>query len=365
MNQILWILMLAGSLGPSQSALHSSYFINNHIPAAALRRREQISALSISAPQHLCVNAPAPRSLPPMLPSRPIRDLSVCCVKPSPPPLCFSATLRRCIKASQPDSNSLLWKITGNGLTKASWLFGTMHLICPSDYVWTPAMEKSLASCQKICLEMDMDDPEVLKTLETGMQSDDKGIKEFLTTDQYQKLLKFCKDSLQMDLSRMPNLAPMNLEAVLLMRCLPCSIPVSYEMKLMETAKGTGKEILGLESPEEQLSVMNSIRPDSTSIEILDMVDSFRTIKSNFSQLVNKYHQQNIAALFDEMLNSRTYGMDDAVFLNDRNQKWIPRMTKFMKANSIFFAVGAMHLYGDQGVIHLLRKAGYTVSPIH
>src|SRR6218665_1169628 len=54
------------------------------------------------------------------------------------------------------DQNSLLWKISGNGLTKPSYVFGTIHLICESDYFWNPVMEEALKATEKICMEMDM-----------------------------------------------------------------------------------------------------------------------------------------------------------------------------------------------------------------
>jgi len=40
-------------------------------------------------------------------------------------------------KTTNNDSKSLLWRVSGNGLSKPSYLFGTMDLICPNDYIWT------------------------------------------------------------------------------------------------------------------------------------------------------------------------------------------------------------------------------------
>jgi uncharacterized protein YbaP (TraB family) len=51
-------------------------------------------------------------------------------------------------------------------------------------------------------------------------------------------------------------------------------------------------------------------------------------------------------------------------FLEDRNQRWIPKMTELMQDKSVFFAVGAAHLAGPEGVIELLIKKGYTLTPI-
>jgi uncharacterized protein len=56
-------------------------------------------------------------------------------------------------------------------------------------------------------------------------------------------------------------------------------------------------------------------------------------------------------------------GFEDVLLIN-RNKNWIPVMEKNMLQSGTFFAVGAGHLPGDDGVISLLRKSGYKVVPV-
>src|SRR5690606_11980986 len=63
---------------------------------------------------------------------------------------------------------SLLWRIDKAG-SKTSWLFGTMHMICSEDYLWTEAMEQGLRQSSLVCLEMDMDDPATIMQVAAGM----------------------------------------------------------------------------------------------------------------------------------------------------------------------------------------------------
>jgi uncharacterized protein YbaP (TraB family) len=51
-------------------------------------------------------------------------------------------------------------------------------------------------------------------------------------------------------------------------------------------------------------------------------------------------------------------------FIVKRNQKWIPIISDLILKNSTFIAVGAAHLPGEEGVLNLLRKAGYTITPV-
>ena len=45
-----------------------------------------------------------------------------------------------------------------------------------------------------------------------------------------------------------------------------------------------------------------------------------------------------------------------------RNESWIQKMTELMKDKSVFFAVGAAHLCGEEGLIELIKKKGYRVE---
>jgi uncharacterized protein YbaP (TraB family) len=56
-------------------------------------------------------------------------------------------------------------------------------------------------------------------------------------------------------------------------------------------------------------------------------------------------------------------GYEDLLLIN-RNKNWIPVMEKAMSTQATFFAVGAGHLPGKDGIISLLRNAGYTVNPV-
>lgn len=55
--------------------------------------------------------------------------------------------------------NSLLWEVSGNGLSKPSYLYGTIHMICSSDYFLTEKTKKALESSEKLILEINFSDP--------------------------------------------------------------------------------------------------------------------------------------------------------------------------------------------------------------
>src|SRR5580692_3983511 len=94
--------------------------------------------------------------------------------------------------AASAQDNSLLWRVSGNNLTKPSFLFGTIHLICPDDYIWTDKMKASLEQSEKVCFEMDLSDPGIMVQAMAGMiDSSGKRLEEYFTTDQYKLLVRY------------------------------------------------------------------------------------------------------------------------------------------------------------------------------
>ena len=70
----------------------------------------------------------------------------------------------------------------------------------------------------------------------------------------------------------------------------------------------------------------------------------------------------SIQSLFSESEYGQAENMD--ILLTKRNQNWVEELKEILKSKSVFIAVGAAHLVGEQGLITLLRKEGYTLKPL-
>ena len=263
------------------------------------------------------------------------------------------------------NSHALLWRISGNKLAKPSYLFGTMHLICPADYVWTPNMEKCFNEADKVCFEMDMDDPSVLSEIATGLiDNSGKKLEDYFTREQYSIVKKYVKDSLGMDIELLQQMKPVVLQTMMSVSGVSCSDAVSYEDSLIKVAHRTNKEVLGLEEPREQIAVLESIQTDTVINDLMNTIfHNNHSDDSDYYKLITAYRAQDIPALYSLITASKELG-DMGIFLDSRNQNWIPRMAAKMSKSCVFFAVGAGHLGGSKGVISLLKKKGYTVTPV-
>jgi uncharacterized protein YbaP (TraB family) len=280
----------------------------------------------------------------------------------------FALTGLTGVSAKSPSTvanKSLLWKISGKDLNKPSYLFGTMHIICPDDYIWTKKMEEALTKSEKVCFEMDMDAPAVMMSVATGL-IDPSGMTllDHFGAENYKKVSDYMRDSLGINIMLFNTMRPTILPVLFSEKSSHCQVTVSYEDKIMQAAKSAGKEIQGLEYPEDQIALLNTLPADSVIKDIMDIVNGTKNEDTNYYKMIAAYKSQDITALHDLINASQDMGDNPGVFIDDRNIKWIPRMVDMMDQNSMFFAVGAGHLWGDNGVINLLRKEGYTVTPI-
>lgn len=271
-------------------------------------------------------------------------------------------------KQKTAEQNSLLWKISGNGLSKPSYVFGTIHLICESDYFWNPVMEEALKATEKICMEMDMDDPELQMTLAMGMMDKSgKKLSSYFKPEDYEKLKAYAEERVKaVPVSVLEMMKPAAVWTTMIMLQYNCENVKSYEAELVEKAKLNGKEILGLETATEQLDFILGM-PDAEVVEsINDMVQAKgkKELDAQFTAMISAYKKQELNQLYELTDQETAMKMDKVKFLDNRNKNWIPKMKTMMAQQSTFFAVGAAHLPGKPGVLQLLKDAGYTVEPV-
>jgi uncharacterized protein YbaP (TraB family) len=278
--------------------------------------------------------------------------------------LCLLAAASYSANAQQ--EKSLLWKISGKGLEKPSYLFGTIHLMCPQDIKITETMKSAMAASNQLILELDMDEPGIMQEMmRASMMQDGTTLKSLLSDEDYQLLEKFMQDSLGMPLQAMGAMKPMLLSTVTMLPVLKCQ-PGSYEMSLVQAAQNEGKEILGLETVADQIAVFDAIPLEEQSAYLVKSVREYGETAAETREMIRLYQEENISGLYAIIHESMAEmeGAEEAL-LHERNRKWIPQMEKMAKEKPSFFAVGAGHLAGPQGVIMLLKEAGYRVEAVH
>lgn len=263
-----------------------------------------------------------------------------------------------------PAENALLWSVTGKGLNSPSYVYGTIHMICKEDFIFSSTLKQKLNDSKSIYLELDMDDPSMMIKMATMAIMKDHTLQDLMSETDYKTLSQFVKDTLGMPMMLFNKMKPITLMSLIYTKLLPCSSTESYEMKMVEIAKSSKKEIRGLETIEEQMGVFDKI-PDSVEAQmIMEMIRTMPAQRKQMTEMVEAYKKEDLQKLAAQLSESPEWKGFEDILLANRNRNWIPIMETAMKQGTQIFAVGAGHLPGKDGVINLLRAAGYTVTPV-
>ena len=268
------------------------------------------------------------------------------------------------------DSRGLLWRISGEQMEGPSYLFGTIHMIPAESYFLPEGTPEAIDSSVWVFFEVDitaMDDPaEQMAVLAKSFMKDDISLSDLLSKSDY-ALVKSHFDALGIPLFLLERVKPMFLtvfsDNTLFNGPIDEGKLKFYELEFAEMARQKGKEIRGLEGIDYQLSLMDSIPYEDQARMLVESIREEASGNSQMDTLVSLYTDQNIGALYASFAND-SLSVYDSLLLINRNHNWIPVMQEAMMERSCFFAVGAAHLPGSDGVIRLLRKQGYQVVPV-
>jgi uncharacterized protein len=263
-----------------------------------------------------------------------------------------------------PTEKSLLWEISGNGLQKSSYLYGTIHVICPDELVLSEKTKENFEKTEQIFLELDLDDPELTANMQRSMQNK-MHLRKLLSTKDYRNVSTFFNDRIGYSLDVLGMIKPFYLLSFTYSPMIGCKEPTSLENSFMKMAKEQNKEVFGLETLEDQMKIFDGISPRKQAKMLKNYIKDFDIMQESFQLMLNEYKNQDLVALMkaSAAVNLKTNKYEH-LLLDNRNEKWVKKIPQIAMQKSTFFAIGAAHLAGKKGVISLLRNLGYSVRAV-
>ena len=241
-----------------------------------------------------------------------------------------------------------------------------MHIMCANDAIVSPQLKSIMDSVQQVYFEVDLDNMvEMITSMKAMVMKDGKTIRDFLTQEEYDRVAGYFKGKSPLPFKVLEMYKPLLLSAMIAEQSMKCEATNGMEMMLLGEASKRKKEVKGLETMAFQAGLFDSIPYDVQAKELLKAIDSAGTGKDDVSELLNAYTQQKLSqilALTMKEEGSVQGNLDLLLF--GRNRNWVKEMPAIMKQSGNLFAVGAGHLPGEQGVIQLLKNAGYTLTPL-
>jgi uncharacterized protein YbaP (TraB family) len=267
------------------------------------------------------------------------------------------------IKAQQTSSKTLLWRISGNGMQKPSYLYGTMHLKDRRLFFFGDSVYKSIETAEGFAMELDPN--EMMDSLFTKMGKGD-------TTTLLRKLLdekKFKSVSKKLEKKfGMPADKISRKKLIEERENWYYNIHKSDDMKsvvdlyLYDIAHKQGKWVGGIEDVNDQFGIKDELGKDVNIAEYVDD-DNEEKKKDYLEKMISIYADQDLEELDLWVSGSQSQKSKDLLLVN-RNIKMAYRMDSLAHVRTSFFAVGAAHLPGESGLISLLQSKGFSVTPV-
>lgn len=276
-------------------------------------------------------------------------------------------------KAAAPAAeNTLLWRISGKGLARPSYLFGTMHIVCGNDIIISDSLINAIKNSDKVYLEVNLDDMAgmMMKMMMNPGQLNMRGdtsLADLLKPEEYEAVKKFFSGgtAAMLPFSMLEKMKPFFLQALMMERAGKCENTIIMDQLVMMEAKKHNKKIDGLETLDFQLSIFDQIPYKFQAQTLVKMAsDSAKAGDTDIVGLSETYKKQDLGKMLDMFKTDATTSQYNDLLLYNRNDNWAKQLETLMQQHSLVIAVGAGHLPGQKGVIELLRKAGYKVEPV-
>lgn len=267
----------------------------------------------------------------------------------------------------------LLWKISGRGIEKPSYILGTHHAVPYTFCDTIPGLMKAFGEVDYVVGEFDMlkmaaMTPQQMQDMQKMMMMPaDTTITSLFSDAQRDTLDAYLKNTLGASLQMLSSMKPMTImvtvQQKMLMEVIPDIASLTGIDKYMQTlAAEKGKQVGGLETMEYQLGLLYGSSLQDQADALLDMARRSNS-KELLQELTAAYKSRNLDTLWKIFQDQMTELEYDAL-IKTRNLNWLEVMSDLLPTRGALYVVGAGHLPGDAGIINLLKKAGYKVKPV-
>lgn len=279
----------------------------------------------------------------------------------------------------------ILYKITGKDAKNASYIIGTYHLADASFTEKIPGLQTALAETEQVYGEVNMENmmqpASIQKMTAAMMLPEGQTLKTVLTPEQFGKVSAFAKELMGVGLdndmvfSQLGKMSPKALatQFTLLLFIKNSATPFNPANGLdnffQMQAKQNNKPIGGLETIDFQIETLYKSTPIERQVEeLICLVDNKEYNLMMVQEISKAFYAQDLQAIekaADEKLNNSCDSTpeEEETLIYGRNDNWMKLIPSIMAEKPTFFAVRALHLVGERGMLTQLQKAGYTVTP--
>lgn len=273
------------------------------------------------------------------------------------------------------DGNHLLWKVSDEN--SSVWLFGSIHFADSSFYPLPSEIENAFRNSTALAVEMDISDSETQEKtaeefLKEGMFTDGRTLKDVLP-DSLWKTLDSISTTLGM---KTENFLPMRpwMAATLIASAAIASTGIQQDlgidMVMLDSAYAQGKEIIALETPEEQVESLSKSEGSEETDGIAYLESTFREyskLNQMIKEVISAWKRADVVSLqkslsADQNMNESEKRLNERMF-NQRNKKMKKEILNFLENDKqVFVVVGVGHLILENNLLEMLSENGLKIQ---
>lgn len=278
--------------------------------------------------------------------------------------------------AETPNGNGLLWKIEKDGV-EPSFLFGTMHLTDERVTSLTDEAQTAFDGANTVIIETTdvLDEQAAALSLmghpELMMLPGTTTLKSLLSPEQAE-IVDAALNERGIPPGSVSKMQPWMLSTMVAIPACEFARRKGglkvLDVKLAKDAEAAGKTVAGLETLIEQLQAMASLPLElhvEGLVETMKLGDRIGDVHETMIRFYERGELGMIWPLFRVILPSQKdegYAEFEQTMVTARNHGMAENAEPFLQQGGAFVAVGALHLPGEEGLVELLRRAGYRLT---
>jgi len=264
---------------------------------------------------------------------------------------------------------SFLWKVMSKSATV--YVLGSVHMARNDFYPLPDKIEKSFDSSAVLALEADPTKAKDYGLLQMMMVKaiypEGETLKGRLSKETYDLAVQEV-EQLGLPMEPFERSKPwflaLTIESMELMR-LGFDPTNGIDVHFATEADGR-KRIVELESFDYQIKMMNGFSEREQELFLIYTLKDLADLREGFNELINAWRTGDANAM--ETLVTRAFNESPELrpifgkLITQRNREMSIKVGQFLSGKeTVFVVVGAAHLVGKEGIIHILRGKGYSV----
>ena len=267
-------------------------------------------------------------------------------------------------------SAQVLWRVTADGtdgVRHTSYVLGTMHTAGTEVIDTLAGLDGALGRATVVYGEVDASDMKLSPAaMACAIAPSDSTLQRLLSPAALDSVCRYVS-TFGVDgartLEALGRFKPAMLDAYLEVRRSSASTGVPMDIALQHRAASMGKDVRALETAEQQMRMLMGT-PVAEQLEaLMKSVRAPEAAQVASDSLVAAYRRQDLEAIGRLLVR----GMREAYaerMVYARNRAWAAVLVPEMRCRSVLVTVGAGHLVGPEGLLAMLRSAGFDVSPV-